>query len=123
MAGFRADTAELLHDGVLQRGSRDGSRLALRPAPLVGLHAHVVAIELILLIHVGVDHADVATAASYQSFEQGGVLVADVAAAAPAIPVEGTLDLVPGLVVNDAIVFAFVDLAAVLDLCPRRSCS
>ena len=41
------------------------------------------------LLDVGVNHADVAGGAPHQSFEQRAVLVADIAAAAPAIPVEG----------------------------------
>src|ERR1051325_4601596 len=113
--GIPRDAAELLQDGVLQRGSRDGSRLALHPTPLVGLPAHVVAVEFVFLIDVGVHHADVAGAASHQSFEQRGVLIANVAAAASAVPVEGTLDLVPGLLIDNALVLALVDLAAVLD--------
>ena len=60
--------------------------------------------------------------APHQSLQQRAVLVADIAAAAPAVAVERRLDLVPDLVVDDALVLALIDLAAVIRPCPGRSC-
>ena len=62
------------------------------------------------------NHADVAGGASHEALEQRAVFVADIPAAAPAIPAERGLDLVPNLVVDDALVLALVNLAAILHL-------
>ena len=110
-----ADAAKLIQHSVLEGGRRDRSRLTLRPSSLVSLHAHVVAVQLGLLVDVGVDHSDVATGATHQAFQQCAVLVADVAAATVAIAAQGTLDPVPDVVVGNALVFSLVDLAAVFD--------
>jgi len=85
------------------------------PMRRVGLHAHVVAIEPILLIDVGVHHSDIAGPALRQPLQQGGVLVADAAPPASAIPVERALDPVPGLVVHNAIMLTFINLPTVVD--------
>ena len=111
-----AHAAKLLQNRALQRRSRHAPRLALRPPLLMGLDAHVVAVHPVLLLDVGVDHADVAGCAPDQPLEQGAMLVADVAAAATTVPAEHGSHVVPDLVVHDAVVLAFVDLVAVLHL-------
>src|ERR1035441_5585900 len=111
-----ADPAKLAQYGALQCRGRDAPRLALGPASLVRLHAYVVAVCPIPLLGVGMDHANVAGGATHQAFEQRAVFVPDIASAPPPIAAERSLDLAPNLVIDDAIVLAFVHLAAVVHL-------
>ena len=110
-----ANSPDVLDDRTLQRGRGHRLRRALVPSALVRLHAHVVSVERVLLLDVGVDHPRVATCAPHDPFKQCAVLIADVAAAAPAVPVQGLLHSIPDLVIHNALLLAGIDLAVEFD--------
>jgi hypothetical protein len=56
------------------------------------LRANIIAIEPVLFVDIGMNHPDVAAIALDKSLEQRGVLVPDITATAPAVPVESGLN-------------------------------
>jgi hypothetical protein len=82
----------------------------------VGIDADVVAVELVgSLLGVSVNHADVATGATYESLQESAVFVPVVASATSTVPVQLLLHMGPCLVIDDSLVLTLVDLAAIFD--------
>ena len=106
---------ELFEHGVFHRvrWQRLG-RAAVRPQFLPG-GADVVTVLLATDDAVGRGHGVMAQPAEEQALEQGVGLVMSVRLA-PAVVAKQVLNLVPGIVVDDGLVFAVVDLVFIADL-------
>lgn len=83
------------------------------PAVLLGTDADVVPIPLVTPCGEVVAHRTAARLASHQALEQSAVLVAAVLAAGVAVPPQQALHPGEQVLVDNGVVFAFVDLALI----------